>query len=141
MTAQMDASTMERTVERYMALPYRVELVPSVEGGYVVRLPDLPGCVSQGDTVEEALEMIRDAQRGWLEVMLENGRPIPEPTGDAGYSGKFTLRVPRRVHRALVETAEAEGVSVNLFAASVLAMAVGERAPATAAPDMEKPAT
>jgi len=112
-----------------MALPYRVELIPSVEGGYVVRLPDLPGCMSQGDTVEEAMEMIRDAQRGWIEVMLENGRPIPEPAGDPDYSGKFTLRVPTRVHRALAEVAEAEGVSVNLFAASVLAMAVGERAP------------
>ncbi len=134
MTTQMDASTMGRTVERYMALPYRVELIPSVEGGYVVRLPDLPGCVSQGDTVEEAMEMIRDAQRGWVEVMLENGRPVPEPAEAAGYSGKFTLRVPRRVHRALTEVAEAEGVSVNLFAASVLAMAVGERAPDAVAP-------
>ncbi len=127
MTTQMDAATIERTVERYMALPYRVELIPSVEGGYVVRLPDLPGCVSQGDTVEEAMEMIRDAQRGWIEVMLENGRPVPEPAGAVGYSGKFTLRVPRRVHRAFAEAAE--GVSVNLFAASVLAMAIGERAP------------
>ncbi len=134
MTTQMDASTMGRTVERYMALPYRVELIPSVEGGYVVRLPDLPGCVSQGDTVEEAMEMIRDAQRGWLEVMLENGRPIPAPTGSADYSGKFTLRVPKRVHRALAEAADAEGVSVNLFAASVLAMAVGEIAPPAVKP-------
>jgi antitoxin HicB len=116
-------------VERYMALPYRVELIPSKEGGYVVRIPDLPGCLSQGDNVEEAMEMIRDAQRGWVEVMLENGQPIPEPApvGDADYSGKFTLRVPRRIHRALTEVADAEGVSVNLFAASVLAMAVGER--------------
>lgn len=134
MAVQIDAATMERMVERYLALHYRVELIPSVEGGYVVRLPDLPGCVSQGDTIEEAMEMIRDAQRGWVEVMLENGRPIPEPAGDADYSGKFTLRVPRRVHRALAEAAETEGVSVNLFAASVLAMAVGERAPGSALP-------
>jgi antitoxin HicB len=139
MTTQMDATTIERTAERYMALPYRVELIPSVEGGYVVRLPDLPSCVSQGDTVEEAMEMIRDAQRGWIEVMLENGRPVPEPADAAGYSGKFTLRVPRRVHRALAEAAEAEGVSVNLFAASVLAMAVGERVPDAVAPGRQPP--
>jgi hypothetical protein len=59
--------------------------------------------------------------------LVYHGRLIPEPADDTGYSGKFT-RVPRRVHRALTEAAEAEGVSVNLFAASVLAMAVGERA-------------
>ncbi len=59
-----DAATMEREVERYMALPYRVELIPSVDGGFVVRIPDLPGCLSQGETVEEAMAMIRVAQRG-----------------------------------------------------------------------------
>jgi antitoxin HicB len=123
----------EREVERHMALPYRIELVASEDGGYFVRIPDLPGCMSQGETVEEAMEMIRDAQRGWLEVTLENGQPIPLPAGTAGYSGKFTLRVPKRVHRALAEAADAEGVSVNLFAASVLAMAVGERAPSVSA--------
>ncbi len=124
----------ERDVERYMALPYRVELIPSVEGGYVARIPDLPGCLSQGETVEEAMAMIRDAQRGWLDVTLENGQPIPEPAGSADYSGKFTLRVPKRVHRALAEIADAEGVSVNLYAASVLAMAVGEMAPTKGTP-------
>ena len=125
------AADIEREVERRMQLPYRVELIPSEEGGYVVRIPDLPGCLSQGETVEEAMAMIRDAQRGWLEVTLENGQPLPEPaaptTGD--YSGTFTVRVPRRVHRALAAVAAAEGVSINLFASSVLAMAIGEKAP------------
>ncbi len=130
MTQGRTAADIEGEVERHMQLPYRVELIPSVEGGYVVRIPDLPGCLSQGETVEEAVAMIRDAQRGWLEVTLENGQPIPEPTTGAtgDYSGKFTVRVPRRVHRALAAVAAAEGVSINLFASSVLAMAVGEMA-------------
>jgi predicted RNase H-like HicB family nuclease len=43
------------------------------DGGYVVECPALPGCVSQGDTVDEALENIKDAIRGWLEVASERG--------------------------------------------------------------------
>ncbi len=42
--------------------------------GYVVECPALPGCVSQGDTVEEALENIKDAIQGWLEVAAEMGK-------------------------------------------------------------------
>ncbi len=43
------------------------------EGGYVVECPALPGCVSQGDTADEALENIKDAVHGWLEVAYERG--------------------------------------------------------------------
>lgn len=45
------------------------------DGGYVVECPALPGCVSQGDTVEETLENIKDAIQGWLEVASERGEP------------------------------------------------------------------
>jgi len=48
------------------------------EGGYVVSVPDLPGCVSEGDTFEEALEMIKDAMSGWLMVAQEHRDPIPD---------------------------------------------------------------
>jgi len=51
---------------------YAVELQPDLEdGGYVVECPGLPGCMSQGDTVEEALGMIRDAIRGHLAVLCK----------------------------------------------------------------------
>jgi antitoxin HicB len=125
MTTQVKSETLSE-LESYMALPYRIELIPDPEdGGYVVRIPDLPGCMSQGDTVEEAMEMIRDAQRGWLTVALEHGDSIPQPRGAGAYSGQFNVRLPKSVHRALVEAAEAEGVSLNLYVATVLAHAVG----------------
>ena len=123
-------ATIREQVGYYLSLPYRVELIPDLEeGGYAVSIPDLPGCISQGDTVEEAMEMIRDAQRGWLTVALEHGDPVPMPRAPDGYSGKFNVRVPRRLHRALSEAAEAEGVSLNLFVATALAGAVGRPAP------------
>ncbi len=42
--------------------------------GYVIDVPELVGCISQGKTIEEALENIKDAIRGWLEVEKKHGR-------------------------------------------------------------------
>ena len=48
------------------------------EGGYVVTVPELPGCVTEGDTFAEALEMVKDAMAGWLHVAVQCGDPIPK---------------------------------------------------------------
>jgi antitoxin HicB len=120
----MPMTNLDQEVARYMAMPYRIELVPDPHGWFV-RIPELPGCMSQGDTQEEALAMIRDAQQLWLRGALEDGWTIPEPRAAADYSGKFNVRVPRRVHRDLVHAAEDEGVSLNLFVATALARATG----------------
>jgi antitoxin HicB len=119
----MITADIEREVERYMALPYHIELIPD-EGEWVVAIPELPGCLSQGETPEEAITMIREAQRLWLQVALEDGRPISAPRPEEDYSGRFNVRVPKRLHRDLVRAAEAEGVSLNLFVATALARAV-----------------
>ena len=57
---------------------YKVILVPEEEGGYSVSCPALPGCHSQGETVEEALANIKEAVSLYLEVLETNGMPIPE---------------------------------------------------------------
>jgi antitoxin HicB len=56
---------------------YTVLFEPSEEGGYVVTCPALPGLVTEGDTLEEAREMARDAIRAYLESLVKDGRPIP----------------------------------------------------------------
>lgn len=58
-------------------LTYTVELEPQKEGGYTVTVPALPGCISEGDTLEEALENIKDAVEGYLRVMAKHNRKIP----------------------------------------------------------------
>jgi predicted RNase H-like HicB family nuclease len=60
-----------------MQLTYTVVLFPDPDGGYVVEVPALPGCVTQGDTLGEALLMAEDAIGGYLSVLLEDGDPIP----------------------------------------------------------------
>ena len=47
-------------------------------GGFVVEFPDLPGCVTEGKTLEEAIEMGIDAASGWILGELEDGESIPE---------------------------------------------------------------
>ncbi len=57
---------------------YEVVLIPAEEGGYTVVAPALPGCISEGDTEEEALENIGDAIQGWLAVAKKHGLYIPD---------------------------------------------------------------
>lgn len=58
---------------------YEVVVRPEPEGGFSVSVPDLPGSHTQGETHGEALAMAREAIEGYLEVLKEEGRPIPEP--------------------------------------------------------------
>ncbi len=69
-----------KNLEYYMSLPYRLEVTPdSDEGGYVVRYPDLPGCLSAGNTKQDALANAKDAKREWIIAALEEGVYIAEP--------------------------------------------------------------
>ncbi len=58
-------------------LSYRIVLRKEPEGGYTVLVPALPGCVTYGKTVEEAIEMAKDAIRGYVESLIEDGEEIP----------------------------------------------------------------
>jgi antitoxin HicB len=73
----MKTKTKSLKLEDYKKLVYPITLYPEVEGGYSIELKDLPGCITQGETLEEALEMIEDAKYAWIRVNLELGNPIP----------------------------------------------------------------
>lgn len=111
-----------KTLNEYLALPYRMEIVEDrEEGGYVVSYPDLPGCLTCGETIESAVENARDAKRVWLEAALEEGVSIPMPDSLEDYSGQFKLRLPRSLHRALAEHSQREGISMNQYCVYLLA--------------------
>lgn len=126
----------DNEVEKYLKMPYTIEIIRETDpasAGWVARVLELPGCITQGDTFEELEEMIADAMRGWISVALEDGLEIPLPRMEEDYSGKFVVRVPKSLHRRLVIEAEREGVSLNQFINVVLAGEVGltakERSP------------
>lgn len=63
-------------------LKYTAIFEPASEGGYVVSVPALPGCATQGETFEEAVEMIKDAIKGYLVVLKDEKEEIPQETDD-----------------------------------------------------------
>ena len=63
-------------------MKYTVLLEPEADGGYVVSVPALPGCISQGDTREEAITNVRDAIDTWIEGATQVGMAIPEDSFD-----------------------------------------------------------
>lgn len=75
------------TVKEYMELPYEIELVPDPEGGFVASYPDLPGCITCGETVETAYANALDAKKAWFEAALAEGIIIREPVTNDECSG------------------------------------------------------
>jgi predicted RNase H-like HicB family nuclease len=72
----------QKTLEYYLDLPYRMVITPDDEG-YGVEFPDLPGCFTHAEQWGDIQEMAREAMSLWLTVMLQDGKPIPEPTPQA----------------------------------------------------------
>ncbi len=115
-------------IEEYLKKPYTIEVIRDTNEenpGWVARVVELPGCYTQSDTFDELEEMIEDAMRGWLEVALEDGLPIPEPRAYQEYSGKFIVRLTKSLHQQLVEQAGREGISLNQYVSTELAKVVG----------------
>lgn len=101
-------------------------------GGYLISFPDLPGCMSDGETMAEAIENGRDAFLGWVSLQAEMGRPIPEPRwrpeeAVPHVSGKFVQRLPKSLHAKLAERARREGVSLNTLVLTLIAESLGRR--------------
>ncbi len=114
-----------RPLKYYLGLKYPITVHEAPEGGYVAEIEDLPGCLAQGETLEELQKEIEVARRLWLETTYEDGGDIPLSRTEREYSGKFILRVPRSLHRQLDGMAVREGVSLNQYVVSALSKAVG----------------
>ena len=109
-------------------LKYPVSIRPLTEAegsGYLAEFPDLPGCIADGETIEETLENAKDALSAWLKTAKQFNDPIPEPSLPNKFSGQWRLRIPKSLHAALVLRAKQEGVSLNTLAATLLAQNLG----------------
>jgi antitoxin HicB len=102
-------------------------LLPDEGGGFLAEMPDLPGCVGDGESEEVAIKDVRDAARQWIAEAKRLGREIPGPSSSEAYSGKWVQRVPKTLHRRLASQAKREGVSLNTLAATLLAEGVAQR--------------
>jgi antitoxin HicB len=115
------APEIEAQARAIMQRSYRKVITGDAEEGYLIQVPDLPGCMTAGETMAEAIELLDDAMLLWIGAALEEGEPIAEPTVVPEYSGRVLVRMPKTLHRQLIERAEAEGVSTNQLAIALLA--------------------
>lgn len=110
-----------KTIDYYMNLPYKLEIIPDIEeGGYVASFPELPGCLTCAETIEDLIENAMDAKRVWIESEMEMGAEIPELDDIFEYSGQFKLRIPKSLHKQLAEHSKQEGVSMNQYCVYLL---------------------
>ncbi len=123
---------MKRRLEYYLNLPYKIEIEPISDdagGGFVARLSDFGkyGIIGDGETIDEALQNLKEAKKIRFKEWLEEGLSIPEPneeTNIEGCSGKFVIRIPKYLHFALISYARDNGVSLNQFVLSLLSAGI-----------------
>lgn len=127
MTERVSEAEVEALAHR--DYPVVIRSVPKeLGGGWRAEIPDLPGCIAHSDSVGGALALLEDAKRSWIEAALEEGRSVPEPSAQNWqYSGRVLVRMPRSLHRALAEMAEAEGTSLNQVIVYLLSRSVGAK--------------
>jgi len=116
--------TKNMNVQAYFDLPYNIVLRHITDDGgsyYFARVQELDGCMSDGETIEEAYANIKEAMEGWIETKLDAGFEVPVPVNAEDYSGKFVVRIPKSLHARLAIDAEREGVSLNQYALYKLA--------------------
>ena len=105
--------------------PVHISPVPADDGGgYMVSFPDLPGCIADGNTIDEAIIEARDAFDAWVMAEREDKGALPAPTT---CSGQFVQGLPKSLHRQLAQRAEREGVSLNQLATTLLAQGLARR--------------
>jgi len=131
---------MKKTVS-HTAVPWPFEaythivrpLTEEEGGGFLLTIPDFPGLMADGETIDEAIADGREAFSAVVSALLDMGREIPDPSFRnedvvvPEVSGKFVTRVPKTVHAKLVLRARAEGVSLNTMVLTLLAESLAKR--------------
>jgi len=130
----MNVKTIPAIEPPYRFEEYMHEIAPLSEedgGGFLISFPDLPGCMSDGETIEEAVANGRDAFTAWITAVADQGKSIPKPTAKPTemleVSGKFVARLPKSLHARLVVRAKQEGVSLNTLVLAFIAEGLGQK--------------
>ena len=106
--------------------PFEVRPLSTEEGGgYLISFPDFAECISDGESVDEAIENGRDALKATIAALKSKKLPVPAPNSGGVASGKFVARVPKTIHAQLATRARAEGVSLNALVLTFIAQGLG----------------
>jgi len=106
--------------------PFEVRPLSTEEGGgYLISFPDFAECISDGESVDEAIVNGLDALKTTIAALKSKKLPVPAPNSGGVASGKFVARVPKTVHAQLATRARAEGVSLNALVLTFIAQGLG----------------
>ena len=120
-------TTETKPLDYYLSLEYPIDIIADPDGGYVAVFPDLPGCMTQGETLEEVIYMAKEARELWLECEYDTDpNDIPMPSYPVEYSGRFNVRIPKSLHHLLADAAERDGASLNQYVVMLLARGEAE---------------
>ena len=108
--------------------PFEIRPLSADEGGgFLISYPDFSDCISDGETVEEALANGKDALKATIAALKSKSLPVPAANSGGVASGKFVARVPKTIHAQLTTRAKTEGVSLNTLVVSFIAQGLGCR--------------
>lgn len=108
--------------------PFEIRPLTTEEGGgFLISYPDFSECISDGETIEEALKNGQDALELTIAALKTKDLPVPAPNSGGIASGKFIARVPKTVHAQLTSRAKVEGVSLNTLVLAFIAQGLGRK--------------
>ena len=116
---------MAKDLKKY---PFEIRALTEEDGGgFLISFTDFNECVSDGETVEEAIMNGLDALKGTILALEDMGFPVPEPGSGGAYSGKLPLRISKSLHARLARQSSIEGVSMNSLIQEFVAEGLGAR--------------
>ena len=108
--------------------PFEIRPLSEEEGsGFLISYADFSDCISDRETVEEAMTNGKDALKATIAALKARRLPVPAPNSGGIASGKFVARVPKTVHAQLNTRAKAEGVSLNTLVLTFIAQGLGRK--------------
>lgn len=127
MVSSVASKDLKEQVDYYFNLPYTLVIEGRDEHSdyCVASYAELPDLFMVGSTPGEAITELESVKREWIETYLKLGNKMPKPLKLRNYSGNYSLRMQRSLHKALALYAALEGVSINQYVISALSRAVG----------------
>lgn len=110
----------------YQELKYRKYLeYDHIDKVFIVKFPELPGCIAEGETEIKAIKNAEKVKTEWLKIAIEAGCKIPEPYVEPETTGRITLRLPKSTHARVVDRAKQENVSQNQLLLTYISEGLG----------------
>ncbi len=101
--------------------PYLINIFWSEEDQiYMAEAPELEGCITHGNSPEEAVRKAGEAIKSWIQAAKKLKHPLPQPVTKRRVSGKFNVRIPKTLHKSLIVKSAQEGVSLNHLVTTLL---------------------